>query len=265
MNKMIIAVFNTEEKAYEGLASIKELHNNDDLTVYATAVIDKNENGEVKIKQLSDKGPIGTTVGAVCGALIGLVAGPAGVVVGASAGMFGGLYFDVDNANVNATFLEEVSEALSEGKTAVVADVSEHWVTPVDAKLEKLDAIVYRRIRSEVAEDQFNRELDELNNEFTELEQELEKSNDEMKENVHKKMDAAREKSAALKSLIDSKIISLKTETEAKTKVLDSEIKKANEKRKNKLEEQKVALKNNFKKQNDKLVAASLKFSEYLL
>lgn len=57
----------------------------------------------------------------------------------------------------------------------------------------------------------------------------------------------------------------MKTENKAKQKVLDSEIKKANEKRKSKLEEQKIVMKNNFNKQNNKLVAASLKFSEYLL
>jgi hypothetical protein len=37
MNKTLVAVFNTEPAADEGLSALKELHKNGDLTLYATA------------------------------------------------------------------------------------------------------------------------------------------------------------------------------------------------------------------------------------
>ena len=42
MNKMLITVFETETKAYEGLSALKGLHENGDITLYANAVINKD-------------------------------------------------------------------------------------------------------------------------------------------------------------------------------------------------------------------------------
>ena len=67
MNKMLIAVFETESKAYEGLNALKGLHNNGDITLYASAIIAKAHNGQVQVKQSADQGPIGTGVGLLTG------------------------------------------------------------------------------------------------------------------------------------------------------------------------------------------------------
>ncbi len=75
MNKMLIAVFETETKAYEGLSALKDLHNNGDITLYATAVINKDQNGQVQVKDSADEGPIGTGVGLLTGSLLGILGG----------------------------------------------------------------------------------------------------------------------------------------------------------------------------------------------
>ena len=61
MNKMLVAVFESENKAYEGLSALKELHNNGDITLYASAVVSKNEKGELHQNTAADQGPIGTS------------------------------------------------------------------------------------------------------------------------------------------------------------------------------------------------------------
>ena len=264
MNKMIITVFNTEEKAYEGLTAFKTLHQNGDISVYATAVINKNETGEIKIKQISDNGPVGTAVGMVSGALIGLVAGPAGMAAGAMVGMYGGMFYDLDNADVDSTFLDEVAKALEDGKTAVVTDVDEAWTAPVDNKMNALDAMIYRRNKAEVAEDQFNRELDAIDAEIEELEHDLKDANEEMKVSIQKQIDKSKAKSLAIKNVVDQKMSDLKAETTVKTEKLNKQISEANEKRKIKLEKRKAKLNNNFEATKAKLESASKEASKYI-
>ena len=47
-------------------------------------------------------------------------------------------------AGVNAEFLDDVSAKLTPGKWAVVSEISEEWVTPVDTRMEALGGIVFR-------------------------------------------------------------------------------------------------------------------------
>ena len=63
MNRMIVSVFDTEEKAFEGLSALKALHKNGDISLYATAVISKNNDGKVEMKSVSSKEPIRMSVG----------------------------------------------------------------------------------------------------------------------------------------------------------------------------------------------------------
>ena len=58
---------------------------------------------------------------------------------GASAGVIGDFYV----AGVDEDFLADVSTALLPGKFAVVADLSEEWITPVDVRMEVLGGVVF--------------------------------------------------------------------------------------------------------------------------
>src|SRR6476659_7717722 len=97
MNKMLVAVFNDENKAFEGLSAIKDLHKKGDITLYATAVVSKDEKGELHLNTSSDDGPVGTATGFFTGSLIGLLGGPIGLAIGAATGAFVGLIFDASS------------------------------------------------------------------------------------------------------------------------------------------------------------------------
>jgi uncharacterized membrane protein len=56
MNKMLVAVFDTEPAAFEGLQALKDLHQDGDITLYATAVVVKDSTGAVSVKQSADQG-----------------------------------------------------------------------------------------------------------------------------------------------------------------------------------------------------------------
>ena len=150
MDRMLVVVFNNEANAYEGKKALLQLSREGSIGVYAYAVVAKQADGKTSIKQEDDKGPIGTLLGTAFGSLIGVLGGPVGVAAGAYAGMAAGAAVDLSNAGVGADFIDDVSKALSPGKVALVAQIDEDWVTPVDTRMEAIDGTVYRRALSDV-------------------------------------------------------------------------------------------------------------------
>ena len=71
MNKILVAVFDTETAAYEGLSALKELNASGDITLNATAVITKSADGALNLRQAAEQGPGSTALGLITGSLIG--------------------------------------------------------------------------------------------------------------------------------------------------------------------------------------------------
>ncbi len=237
MNKMLVAVFGTEPAAYKGLDALKDLHRDGDITLYATAVIVKDSGGAVTVKQGADEGPIGTAIGLLSGSAVGLLGGPVGVAIGASLGSLTGMLFDLDKSGVDIDFVDEVSKALTPGKAAVLADVEETWLTPVDTRLGALGGIVFRRLRSEVVEDQLDREAAEFDAELKQLQDELAQSRAETKAEVQKHIDATKQKIQATHAHAKAMLDQAKAETDAKIAALEAQMKGANDRQKAKIKE----------------------------
>ena len=235
MNKMLVAVFSTEPAAYEGINALKELHKDGDITLYATAVIAKDSSGAVTVKQDADEGPIGTAIGLLSGSAVGLLGGPVGVAVGASLGSLTGMIFDLNKTGIDIDFVDEVSKALTPGKAAVLADIEETWLTPVDTRIGKLGGIVFRRLRSEVVEDQLAREAAAFDAELKQLKEELAQARAETKAEVQKHIDATKQKIQATHDHAKAMLDQAKAETEAKIAALEAQMKGANDRQKAKI------------------------------
>jgi uncharacterized membrane protein len=236
MNKMLVAVFDAEPVAYQGLNALKSLDKDGDITLHATAVIVKDPAGAVSVKQTADNGPVGTAVGVLTGGLLGLLGGPVGVAVGTSAGALTGMFVDIGKQGVDVDFLDEVSKAMIPGKAAVLADVQETWETPVDSSLEKLGGIVFRRLRSEVVEDQLARESSAFHAELKELEEEVKQGNAETKASLQKQIGAVREKLEVTEAQAKAKAEQVKKEADAKIEAMRVQMKQAGERRRAKIE-----------------------------
>jgi len=150
MDRMLVVVFDSESKAYEGRKALSQLDSEGSIGLHAYAVVAKNADGTSTVKQGDDAGPLGTLVGTSLGTLIGALFGPAGLAIGASAGLAGGATVDLANAGVGEDFIDDVSKALTPKKVAVVAEIDEDWTFPVDDRMEALGGIVFRRAVSDV-------------------------------------------------------------------------------------------------------------------
>lgn len=236
MNKMIVTVFNDESSAYGGVKALKQLHDEASLTLYATAVITKDAKGVVNVKEAADQGPLGTVLGLTTGSLIGLLGGPIGLAVGAMSGAFAGSLYDIAQLGIGEDFVTEVSQYLSPGKVAVVAEIDEEWVTPLDSRLEALGGIVFRRVRAEFIDAQIEREIAADKAEIAQLKTEYNQAVGEAKTKLKAKLDAAQNRFQARRDLLKEKIEAIEREGEAKIKSLQEQAAQAKGEMKAKLE-----------------------------
>ncbi len=216
MDKMLVVVFPTEGAAYEGSKALSALDQEGSIVLYATAVIAKDAAGHVDVKQEADQGPLGTTVGLLTGTLVGLIGGPVGAAVGAYVGTVGGGMFDLTRAGVATDFVDEVAGSLKPGNVAVVAEINEEWVTPVDT----LGGEVLRRARTEVVDAQITSEQAAMQEELADLKAEAAKATGEAKSSLQKRVDAAHARLQGLQSRAKASRAADKEQMEAKLRAL---------------------------------------------
>ncbi|AFV25343.1 membrane protein [Methanolobus psychrophilus R15] len=251
MERMLVVVFDNEKKAYDGSIALKTLDFEGSISVYSEAVIEKNDDGTVVIKQMGEDFPISTVSGTAIGALIGLLGGPIGVAVGAVGGTFAGSIWDMSRAGVNAEFLDDVSAKLTPGKWAIVSEISEEWVIPVDTKMEALGGTVFRIERRDVVDEQNAREVAAIKADVAQLKAEQAKSLAEDKAKLQTKIDDLNQKLDAKAE--QAKQWSEQREKEAKAKVKALEKRAAEDKGKAKaaIEKRIAEIKDKLKKTSE--------------
>jgi len=188
IDRMLVVVFDTEEKAYKGKKALFELENEGNVTVYASAVIGKNPDGTVTVKHSDDAPPLATIVGTPLGSLIGLLGGPAGFVIGTGVGMVAGLSADLHNARVNEDFIDDVKKDLLPSKFAVVAEIREDWTVPVDTRMEAIGGVVFRRALSDVKHIIHDEHTAAMKADLAQLKSEHAKASADRKAKLHEKM-----------------------------------------------------------------------------
>ncbi len=238
MDKMLVTVFDNEGKAYEGSRILKELDAEGSMTLYASAVVAKDHSGKVTVKQATDEGPLGTAAGLFAGSLLGLLGGPVGVAIGAGVGSFGGAVYDLSRIGVNDDFLAEVEQQLQPGKAAVVAEVWEEWVMPVDTRIEAAGGTVLRRAREEVVDAQFEREAAALEAEIAALKAEHAQTKMEHKARLEAKIEVVKNKLRATQDRTKATLVAMAEEDKAKIQALQTKLAKAHGDAKAKLEAQ---------------------------
>lgn len=216
MNKLLVAVFDNETAADAGLNALRALHAAGDITLYATGVLVRDAKGAVSVRKSMDPGPTGTVTGLAVGSLIGLLGGPVGMAIGAVTGSVAGAVRDFWVAGVGLDFVEAATQHLQPGKVALVAEIEEEWVIPVDAALEAAGGQVFRRARSEVAEAQFDHDIAAFKAEIKELESEASHASGAAKTKLQAKLATTK---ASLDDAVhrgQQRVDTLKQEAEAK-------------------------------------------------
>jgi len=163
MHNYIAVVFDTTSKAYQGLHALWQLDDAGEVTVHGTAVVHRDDMGYYQVDTKETHPGLATAVGVGVGALLGLLAGPAGAAVGAAGGAaIGaatggavGVTTDLVRADNRSQAAAETGFVLSSGQSAVIANVSEDWTSPIDTRMRELGGTVYRRAASDIDDDKW--------------------------------------------------------------------------------------------------------------
>ena len=213
MDKFLVVVFPDEAKAFDGIRRLNRLHADGSVTLYGWTVVKKDASGAVKTLQREDQPPVGIAVGSLVGLLVGALGGPIGVAVGFSAGSLLGLIRDAREIDVSYDFLSKVEHELTAGRCAVVAELAETWVTPVDVEMDAAGGVPIREIRLVFEEEKAELEAAARRAELERLREEWRKAAAERRAKLEAKIEQARASlQAALKDL------------EARAKALDDEL-----------------------------------------
>jgi len=227
MSKFVVVIFPDEARAYEGTQALKDLHAEGSITVYGMAVIGRDAKGIGAVKQTETQGPLGMAVGSLLGGFVGMFGGPVGAAVGISYGAVIGGLTDMFNAGVGGDFVRTVSEKLTPGKSAVVSEVTEDWVTPLDTRMEAIGGFVLRESRSDFEDEQIEKEVNARKAELSQLRDELKHANAEGRANLQARIAETEAKLKSVSERAQQRMHQLQEEAQAKVQELQNQATKA--------------------------------------
>jgi uncharacterized membrane protein len=142
MSNFIVVFFSNEAKARQGTLVLEKLRTEGRIGGYGSALVSRDLAGRLSLRTIANEGHGGAAVGALIGGLAGLTAGPVAATIGAAGGATIGIAADRINENAFAAFIDEISRELAPGKTAIVADVAEDGVIPLEALMTEIGGVV---------------------------------------------------------------------------------------------------------------------------
>jgi uncharacterized membrane protein len=163
MERMVVVVFDGEDKAYRASKVLEELKDLSLIALNADAIVTKNPQGETTVAHPHTLDPQAAMGGTAVGSLIGFFGGPVGLFVGAVTGALIGASADLLRARVGSDFVTEIIEALEPGKTALVAEIDEEDIDPIDHRMASLGGRVFRRDLQAVEDEVYEREVAAMN------------------------------------------------------------------------------------------------------
>jgi len=150
--QVLVAAFSDEHKADQVLSQLKLLQSEHMIQIRDAAVLVKDEDGKLRIKETADMGGgKGAVLGGVAGGVIGLLAGPVGLAVGLGA-VAGGLAAKLRDSGFSDTRLKQLGANLTPGSSAIVAVVEHVWVADVEQAMYEAGAdVVTEQLGAEIA------------------------------------------------------------------------------------------------------------------
>ena len=142
--QIIIAAFQEEDAADQALKALKEAKREKLISIDNAAVIRKDDDGKLHIKETADMGGgKGAGVGALVGGAIGLLAGPLGVAAGGALGAaVGGITAKLYDGGFKDDRLRQIGTSLEPGTSAIIAVIEHRWVAELERELAEEGADV---------------------------------------------------------------------------------------------------------------------------
>ncbi len=151
MSDMIVFAFKSATGAEEMRDALIQMQKEHTIQLEDAAVVTRNADGKVKVKQATSLVGAGAVGGAFWGMLIGLLffAPWLGLAIGAVTGAIAGKFTDI---GIDDNFIKEVGASIEPGGSALFLLVQSVTADKVMPELEKFDATVLRTSLSDEQE-----------------------------------------------------------------------------------------------------------------
>lgn len=217
----------SEALAAEAARRLEDLHARGSVALFGLCILAREDGGGLVVARPVAPGPIGAATGILVSAVLGCAGGsPAAPPPGQGQDMIGALGA-LAGLGVGFDFVEECLRATAPGAFLVLAEIGEHWLSPVDAAIADLGATPLRHRRSDNTDQQVRREIEGLDAELRELEQELEQAGGSAGKAVRARAEAARKKLAASVARAEAATRSLREEADARMAALLDQLDRA--------------------------------------
>ena len=157
-DKVIVAVFATQNQAYDAARHIQNLDIDGIIQLRRGAIATKDAKGNLTIPDTKGVGAAwGLLGGGLIGGLLGAMLGPVGVaagaaasaaatgaLVGAASGGFVGSTMDLAEFGLSEDFIDDVSTQLNPGETALIAEIDEGSTESIDRVVALHGGRIYR-------------------------------------------------------------------------------------------------------------------------
>ena len=157
-NRVIVAVFGTENQAYDAAARMQRLDDDEIINLKRGAIATKDAKGNLTIPDSKHVGSAwGLLGGGLIGGLLGAMLGPVGVAAGAAASAAAagaavgaatggtlGAVGDLTELGLNEDFIDDVTTQLNPGDTALIVEVDEGSTESTDRAVSMYGGRIYR-------------------------------------------------------------------------------------------------------------------------
>lgn len=158
MSSLVVIAFDSPDEAASVLESLKAQTKYDNISFKDTAIVSKDADGKVHIKNEVSQGTMTATgIGALLGLLLGSLLFPvAGILIGAGGGALVGRFM---NLGVDGKFVKDVSESLKPNTSALFVIVQDANPAVVRAILEEHKGTILQTTLSPEAEESLKKAL----------------------------------------------------------------------------------------------------------
>ena len=252
MQKLIVIIFDDRHKARAGLKALRELDRDGELSLFEVALAVKGPNGRVRvIENPEDVNFPAVGVGGLTGSVLGALGGPIGILAGAAAGAMIGFIINLERAGVTDDFVNDVSTAMGPGKFAVVADVSEDWMAPLDERMVPLGGVIFRRTRSQARSIHHDRDVAAHRAELEQLKAERAQAKAEALAKIDAALDRLGKKLERALLRERSTILEREEERDARIRALQAKADRSQEENRRRLETRIAELQRECDQKND--------------
>jgi uncharacterized membrane protein len=133
--QVLVAAFNDPNRAAEIMGELKQGKKAGLIGIIDAAVVVKDADGKLKVKDAKRRSTKGMITGGVVGGVLGLLAGPVGLLA-VGGGAIGALAGKASGSALKAE-MKEIGTALTPNSSAIVAIIEHTWVTQMEAMLAR--------------------------------------------------------------------------------------------------------------------------------